>query len=74
MSDAGLKRPSEQEMREALTLRPEGTCKDMSRVWLHVTADHDTAILFERNGHTIGWLSAWEVVQLAARVSKGTGQ
>jgi hypothetical protein len=69
-----MRRPSEEELRNVLTLKPEATSNDMSRVWLHVNGNADTAILLEYNGHTVGWLSAKDVARVALMLSKNADQ
>jgi hypothetical protein len=70
-----MQRPTYDDLAEALTLRPERE-DDLpgTRVWLHVTGSNDTGILFEFNGHTVGWLSGFEIAKMAMRVSKKVGQ
>lgn len=65
-----MQRPTLEEMTRCLTLRPEDKDMPPSKVWLHVTGKHDTGILLEVNGHTVGWLSAFEIGRIALMLSK----
>lgn len=64
-----MQRPNYDDMASALRLRPRDEMPP-SKVWLHVAGGHDTAILIEWNGHTIGWLSASEIAKVASLLAK----
>ncbi len=65
-----MQRPTLEEMTAALTLRPNERNAPPTKVWLHVTGKNDTGILLEVNGHTVGWLSAFEIGRIALMLSK----
>ena len=51
-------------MEAAIRPKPMAELAMTSQSWVHVRGDHDSAIVVVRNGHVIGWLSAFELAQV----------